>query len=169
MQTMKRLYIFLAACSMAVSVLAQATKVKSQIKATDGQPVSGAIISIVGDSISTLTDKSGFFELNANNRDALVTIHAEGFYERSLPLRLLTKKQNSTGFVITLTPLDEHLFNGQVTTEYATMSNDAKSTSTTGIENKDFSDKLSLGAATRDGLTGWQVIEKSGMPGEGTY
>ena len=46
---------------MAVSVLAQATKVKSQIKATDGQPVSGAIISIVGDSISTLTDKSGFF------------------------------------------------------------------------------------------------------------
>lgn len=169
MQTMKRLYIFLAACSMAVSVMAQATKVKSQIKATDGQPVSGAIISIVGDSISTLTDKSGFFELNANNRDALVTIHAEGFYERSLPLRLLTKKQNSTGFVITLTPLDEHLFNGQVTTEYATMSNDAKSTSTTGIENKDFSDKLSLGAATRDGLTGLQVIEKSGMPGEGTY
>ncbi|MBR6715771.1 MAG: hypothetical protein IKI83_04925 [Prevotella sp.] len=158
---MKKLFIFLAACSMAASVHAQATKVRSQIKATNGQPVSGAIISIVGDSISTLTDKSGFFELNAQNREALVSIKAEGFYERSLPLRLLAKKQNDSGFVITLTPENERLYNGKVSTEYATLPSYAKSGATTGIENKDFSDKLSIGAATRDGVTGLQVIEKA--------
>lgn len=166
---MKRLYIFLAACSLAASVTAQTAKVKSQIKSTDGEPVSGAIISVIGDSISALSDNSGFFELNANANDALVSIKAEGYYERSLPLRLLVKKQNSAGFVITLTPEDESLYNGKVVTGYGALSDDMKSGITTGIENKDFSDKLSLGAATRDGMAGLQVIEKSGMPGEGTY
>ena len=89
---MKRLYIILAACCFVASATAQVTKVKSQIKGTDGLPVGGAIISVVGDSISALSDKSGYFELNANNREALVTIKAEGYYERSFPLRLLTKK-----------------------------------------------------------------------------
>ena len=166
---MKRLYIFLAACCFVASATAQVTKVKSQIKGTDGLPVGGAIISVVGDSISALSDKSGYFELNANNREALVTIKAEGYYERSFPLRLLTKKQNSTGFVITLTPEKESLYNGTVVTDYATLSSDTKSSMSTGIENKDFSNKLSIGAATRDGVAGLQVIEKSGMPGEGTY
>lgn len=166
---MKRLYIFLAACSLAASVTAQTARVKSQIKSTDGEPVSGAIISVIGDSISALSDNSGFFELNANANDALVSIKAEGYYERSLPLRLLVKKQNSAGFVITLTPEDESLYNGKVVTGYGALSDDMKSGITTGIENKDFSDKLSLGAATRDGMAGLQVIEKSGMPGEGTY
>ncbi len=166
---MKRLYIILAACCFVASATAQVTKVKSQIKGTDGLPVGGAIISVVGDSISALSDKSGYFELNANNREALVTIKAEGYYERSFPLRLLTKKQNSTGFVITLTPEKESLYNGTVVTDYATLSSDTKSSMSTGIENKDFSNKLSIGAATRDGVAGLQVIEKSGMPGEGTY
>ncbi|MBQ1801216.1 MAG: TonB-dependent receptor plug domain-containing protein, partial [Prevotella sp.] len=166
---MKRLHIILAACCFVASATAQVTKVKSQIKGTDGLPVGGAIISVVGDSISALSDKSGYFELNANNREALVTIKAEGYYERSFPLRLLTKKQNSTGFVITLTPEKESLYNGTVVTDYATLSSDTKSSMSTGIENKDFSNKLSIGAATRDGVAGLQVIEKSGMPGEGTY
>ncbi len=166
---MKRLYIFLAACSMVASVTAQTTQVKSQVKGTDGLPVNGAIVSLIGDSISTLSDKDGFFVLNAKDRDALVSIKAEGYYERSLPLRLLVKKQDAAGFVITLTPQSESLYNGKVVTGYAAVSEDTKSATTTGIENKDFSDKLSLGAATRDGVAGLQVMEKSGMPGEGTY
>ena len=169
MRTMKRLYFFLAACSIAASVMAQATKVKSQVKGTNGEPIKGAIISIIGDSISTLSDNDGFFVLNANDHEALVTIKAEGYYERSLPLRLLSKKQGVAGFVITLTPENETLYNGKAVTGYATLADDVKSGVTMGIENKDFSDKLSLGAATRDGIAGLQVVEKSGMPGEGTY
>ena len=166
---MKRLYIILAICSFVASATAHVTKVRSQIKGTDGQPIKGAIISIVGDSISTISDPNGFFLLNTNNSEALITIKAEGFYERSFPLRLLTKKQNTSGFVITLTPENESLYNGKVVTDYASLSNDTKSGIIAGIENKDFNNKLSLGAATRDGVAGLQVIEKSGMPGEGTY
>lgn len=40
---------------------------------------------------------------------------------------------------------------------------------TQGLEAKDFSGKLSVGAAIGNNVAGLQVIEKSGMPGEGTF
>ena len=148
---------------------AQGTTVKSVIRSTNSMPVTGAIVSVIGDSTSVLTDEQGTFQLQASTDQALISIKAEGFYEKTLPLKMLLGKSASDGFVITLTPESERLYNGKVVTPYATLSRQNKSVMTTGIEQKDFSDKLSLGAATRDGVAGLQVIEKSGMPGEGVY
>ena len=166
---MKRLYILMAAIGLSGAAVAQNHKLNSVVKGTDGMPVSGAIVSILGESTSVLTDENGAFTLETSADDALVSIQAEGYYAKSLPLRLLQRKQQSPTFHIVLTPESESLYNGRVETPYASLSREAKSALTVGIENKDFTSKLSLGAATRDQLSGLQVVEKSGMPGEGTY
>ena len=166
---MKRLTIILAACSLSLAAAAQNQTIKSRVKAVNGQPVSGAIITIVGEKNSVLSDESGTFELSTDDANALVSIKAEGYYDRSVPLRLLQKKNGSTAFQITLVPQQEALYDGKAETAYGTLSRDERSALIAGIENKDFSQKLSIGAVTRDQLTGLQVIEKSGMPGEGTY
>ena len=166
---MKRLYILMAAIGLSGAAVAQNHKLNSVVRGTDGMPVSGAIVSILGESTSVLTDENGAFTLETSADDALVSIQAEGYYAKSLPLRLLQRKQQSPTFHIVLTPESESLYNGRVETPYASLSREAKSALTVGIENKDFTSKLSLGAATRDQLSGLQVVEKSGMPGEGTY
>jgi TonB-linked SusC/RagA family outer membrane protein len=148
---------------------AQTSTVQSLIKATNGQPVEGAIVSVIGDSTSVLSDEQGAFTLTNAPADALLRIKAQGYYEKTLPMKLLVSKHGNTSFSIVLTPENERLYNGKTQTPYRAMSADYKTVTNATIERKDFSDKLSLGAATRDGLTGLQVIEKSGMPNEGTY
>lgn len=146
---MKRLNIFLTALGVATTVSAQEITVKSQIKGTDGQPVNGAIITVKGLSDNALSDGNGFFELKSSSAKSIVNIKAEGFYEVELPLSYISGKKGT----ITLVPSGERLY----------------SPTRSKIENKDFSEKHNVGAALRDGVSGLQVIEKSGMPGEGTY
>ena len=169
MKKMKRLYILLAACTMGAAAYAQTTTVTSQVKAINGQPVTGAIVSIVGQNTSVVTDANGQFQLSADEADAIVSIKADGFYEKMLPLRMLKHKSGQTVWHVTLAPQQEVLFDGKAETAYGTLSRDVRPSTIAGIENKDFSQKLSIGAATRDQVAGLQVIEKSGMPGEGTY
>lgn len=150
---MKRLNIFLAACCVASSLSAQEITVKSQIKGTDGQPVSGAIISIKGQKSTALSDPDGHFELKSAGTQAIVTIKAQGFYEAELPFTYLYKKGDSKGFAITLIPEKEALY----------------APTASKIESKDFNEKPNLGAAIGSNIAGLQTVEKSGMPGEGTY
>jgi TonB-linked SusC/RagA family outer membrane protein len=165
----KRLYILLAAGVMAAAASAQTATIRSQVKATNGQPVIGAIVTVAGEKNSVLTDDGGSFELKTADEDAIVTIKADGFYERALPLRLLKRKGDDANFQITLVPQGETLYDGKAETPYATLSRNERSGTISAIENKDFTGKLAIGAAMRDQLSGLQVIEKSGMPGEGTY
>ncbi len=165
---MKKFSILVAGCMMASAVIAQ-TKATSHIKSTDGQPIKGAIVSVVDDKASTLSDDNGSFSLVTDHDDAIVSIKAEGFYDKQLPLSLLKKMSNDPKSVIVLVPESAPLYNGVVDTYSESLSGDIKSTTMTAVENKDFSEKQSLGAALREGVAGLQVVEKSGMPGEGTY
>ena len=169
MYNMKRLYILLAAGTIAAAASAQTTSIQSRIKAVSGQPVSGAIVTVVGEKNSVVTDETGAFVLQTDDRDALVSIKAEGFYDRTIPLRLLQRKNGQPDYQIMLTPQQEALYDGKAETAYGTQSRDERSATIGGVETKDFTQKLSVGAATRDAIAGLQVIEKSGMPGEGTY
>lgn len=150
---MKRLNIILAACSVAATVSAQEVAVKSRLMSTDGSPVNGAIVTVKGHSNTALSDQNGFFELKSEISQAIVSIKAEGYYETELPLSYIYKKSSDQPLTITLIPEGEALY----------------SPIASRIENKDFSEKLSVGSALRDGITGLQVIDKSGMPGEGSY
>ena len=166
---MNRIYITLAAGLITLAASAQETIIKSQVKAIGGQPVSGAIVTVVGEKNSVLTDDQGAFELKTGDTDALVSIHADGYYDRTVTLKLLKSKSDNTDFEITLTPQSAALYADKTLTAYGEQSRNERSTTISSIENKDFSQKFSIAAATRDQLAGLQVIEKSGMPGEGTY
>lgn len=149
-----RIRIYIAAVFMTTAVQAQNLSVKSTVMGTDGKPVSNAIVSVVGEKNSVLSDTQGTFQLKISDKDAIISIKAEGFYERIVPLKFFLQKQSGDGTVITLSSENDALTSAR---------------GTTTIESKDFSDKLSVGGALRDGIPGLQIIEKSGMPGEGTY
>lgn len=148
-------------------VSAQMFTVKSTLLGTDGQPVKGAIVSLAGDSVSTVSDVNGMFTLRLTGNNGIVNIKAEGFYGKSLPLNWLMKQQEKKDFHLTLVPEFESLYNGKVETPYVSLPADVNTAITSGVESKDFTDQLSLGAATRDGIAGLQITGKSGMPGEG--
>ena len=166
---MKKINILFASCLLATTAMAQNTKVTSHIKSTNGRPVSGAIISIVGEKSTALSDEKGMFTLDTDIKNALITIKADGFYAREIPLSYLKKITGTSTSTITLIPEDEALYSGTSSTIFGKISNDKHSTSTSSVESKDFTEKQNLGAAMRDNIAGLQVIEKSGMPGEGSY
>lgn len=164
---MKNKYILLAACCFALSVSAQKT-IKSQVRSTDNQPVNGAIVSVVGDSISALSDDQGYFQI-PNTGKALVNITADGYYPQQFPMTYMQKRSDQGNFVITLVPRSESDYNGYVVTPFRTENRTDKSAIDAGLESKDFSEKLNIGAAIGNDIAGLQVIEKSGIPGEGSY
>lgn len=167
---MKKVYILVAAClMMAATATAQRGEVHSLIKSTDGQPVSGAIISIVGDSVTALSDESGRFALKTSVKNAVVTIKAEGFYPKELPLSFLRKQSGRSTAKITLVPTSEKLYSEAANTYYGSLEYGSKPSTVSSVESKDFTEKLDLASAMGDGVAGLQVIEKSGMPGEGSY
>lgn len=168
---------------------------RSQVLGTDGQPVSGAIVTVKGGA-SSVTDKDGHFSIEGLatsksksvamwnratgtfsndsiteiNTNSVVVIKAPGFYDKELPLSYFAKKSKKGFYTITLVPRNEKNYNGYVNTALIEgFSSDEKNISTQGIEQKDFSDKLSVGAAISNNVAGLQVVEKGGMPGEGTY
>lgn len=166
---MKKLNILVAALLLSASATAEDVKVSMQIKGTNGQPVSGVIVSVTDEKASTLSDENGNFTLVTEDQNAIVSFKAEGFYVKKLPLSLLKSLTGNPDCIITLVPENEALYNGTVNTVLGKQSRETKSAIISAIDNKDFTEKQSLGAAMRDGIAGLQAIEKSGMPGEGTY
>lgn len=161
--------ITLAALVMAAATAtAQGVSVKSHIKGTDNLPVEGAIVTVKG-GVSVVTDKKGAFEIKADNKNATVLIKAPGYYDRELPVSFFTNKAAKDDFVLTIVPVTEMKYNGYVNTPMTAMTVYDKSATTQGLELKDFSEKLSVGAAIGNNVAGLQMIEQSGMPGEGTY
>lgn len=166
---MRKMNITLAALLMAAATAtAQGVSVKSYIKGTDNQPVEGAIITVRGGA-SVVTDKNGAFEIKAADDKSVVLIKAPGYYEMELPVSFFVRQAAKGDFVITVIPTTEMKYNGYVNTPMATQTVYDKSVTTQGLEAKDFSGKLSVGAAIGNNVAGLQVIEKSGMPGEGTF
>lgn len=164
---MKKKNILFAACLLATTANAQDIKV--QIKGTDGQPVKGAIVSVIGEKTTTLSDEDGNFTISSDGRNGLVTIKAGGYYDAELPLSYLRSLSAKSSNVLTLVPESESLYSGKVNTSYGSLSIGKKPASAASVESKDFSEKQNLGAALRDGIAGLEVVEKSGMPGEGSY
>lgn len=164
---MKRINITLAALAVVTATAsAQGVSLKSTIVSTNSQPIEGAVITIKGGG-STVTDKMGNFDLKANDKNSSATIHAQGYYDRVLPLSFFEKKQDAK---IVLVPVNEKYLNGYVTTPTETKQFVGQNTATTtGLEQKDYSDKLSVGSAIGNNIAGLQNVEKSGMPNEGTY
>lgn len=159
----KRIFgIVLYLCLFATSANAQA--LKSSIINSDQSPVKGAIVSVIGGKATTLSGDDGCFEIPVQEENAIISVKAEGYYEQQIPAKRLKRSK-----YIVLVPENEHLYNGIVIAPSSHQTRDTKAASTVAIEKKDFTQKLSIPSAIRDFLPGVQVVEKSGMPGEGAY
>ena len=166
---MKKMNILVASLLLAATATAQELKLSSQVRGTNGLPISGAIISMVGDKNTALSDEHGNFTLTSSNKNAIVSIKAQGFCTKELPLQLLKSMSKKGSSVITLIPENAPLYSEHVTTSTGKHNRYNKSATVQAVDNKDFTEKQDLGAALRDNIAGLQVIEKSGMPGEGSY
>lgn len=166
---MKKYNILFAACLCTMTAVAQEVKITSLIKGTDGLPVNGAIVSVIGENISAMSDENGAFTIAVENKNALISINAEGFYTKELPLSYLSKLMKNESGVITLIPENTPLYSGSVNMANGSISSEEKSATISAVDFKDFTEKQDLGTAMRDAVAGLQIIEKSGMPGEGSY
>ena len=161
---MKKIVFVSVLVFVSVALANAQNAIKSKVVNTDNSPVKGAIISVINEKGTTLSDENGTFEISTETGSALINIKAQGFYEQMIPAKKLGKVA-----AVILIPESDPLYNGRVVTPYSDQGRDSKLTTTVGIEKKDFSTKQSVGAALRDAVPGLQIIEKSGMPGEGTY
>lgn len=142
---------------------------KSQIVSVDKSPIEGAIVSVKGGA-PQVTDKEGNVDITAKDPNTIVTIKAPGFFDCELPMMFFTNKANGGKATVVLVPRSERIYNGTLSNSFGEVKTAGDNvTSTQGMSSKDFSDKLSVGAAIGNGVAGLQMIEKSGMPGEGTY
>lgn len=142
---------------------------KTKIVSVDNTPVEGAIVSVAG-AQAKVTGKEGTVEIDKTNKKSIVTIKAPGFYDSELPVSYFVNKSGNDVVRVVLIPLSEKFYNGKVSTSAAVIKTAGDNVvSTQSLESKNFSDKLSVGAAIGNNVAGLQTVEKSGMPGEGTY
>ena len=172
------------------------TAYQSVVKGTDGHPVSGAIITVKGGA-SAVTDEYGKFSIEIENtvktkpitvwnkkdnryytvekeieayRNGIVVVKAPGFYDKEFSIDYLKAKAEQGDFTILLVPRSEKQYSGYVTSTLdGEQSANEKFVTTQSLEQKDFLDKLSVGAAVGNNIAGLQVTEKGGMPNEGAY
>jgi TonB-linked SusC/RagA family outer membrane protein len=149
---MKKNYILAAALCLSMTVTAQQT-IKVRVLNTANRPVEGAIVGVEGNAKKTvLTDEKGYFELSLDDH-SIITVKAKGYYAQDIPASYLRKMAAKHGFLITVVPESEVHYSDRALT----------------IENKDFNEKQHVGGVIGDAIPGLQVIEKSGVPGEGAY
>ena len=144
---------------------AQQTKLSGRVVSTDNQPVAEAIVSSPGCE-TVRTDSNGSFTLEGVSSDNPITVWHDGFFKREVFVRDLQAKD----ILIHITEETMPRYNETVVTPFATLQGEQTSGSNRNLNRKDFAAaSMSLERSMQGELTGLQVINKSGMTGEGAY
>ncbi|MCD7709767.1 MAG: TonB-dependent receptor plug domain-containing protein, partial [Porphyromonadaceae bacterium] len=138
--------------------------IKSRVVGTDQLPLEGAIVSIVGTSVSEISDENGEFEVVAESRKGTLRVVANGYYTREYPLR-----KNAVPKEIVLVPESFTDYAGTTQLPFYSERRDTRNAIDATLDHKDMKNTLSTDLAWQDGIAGLQVTQKSGMPGEGSY
>lgn len=163
MNTIKYILCSAALCASVAS--AQETySVSGVILDDQKQPVAGAVVSALGHAM-VRTDSVGAFSMQGVAKWATVRVQAQGFYNKEI--RVQGDIQNATVFLIAQ---DSREYNQTLVTGIGENIEGVENTNgVINVAKKDFS----LGAVTLDKalqgkMTGLQVVQKSGMTGEGS-
>ena len=145
---MKRVLTFIAIIALGtVSVLAQGFAYSTRVVDTKGAPVAGAVLESVGAEASAITDADGRASLQMTAAKAVVNITCDGFYDVSLPVSAANQPDQ-----VILIPTNWVNFSA-----------------TSALNRKDMEQALDIDHALQGRVAGLQVVQKSGMPGEGAY
>ncbi|WP_162198160.1 SusC/RagA family TonB-linked outer membrane protein [Geofilum rubicundum] len=128
----------------------------------DGKPIPHAVVTAVGLSEPVETDSTGFFTMEVPVLEGFVQAWAEGYYTAEQRL------DREGPFLFILIPQQKINYSEQILLPGRQEASRLKASKVTNISHKDFSEgALSLGQGIQNKIPGLQVINQSGMPGEG--
>lgn len=162
MKTYKRFLVFLFSLLISSGVWAQ-QKISGTVSGPyHNDPVKGAIVTVQGESGSATTDSLGQFSLNVSSLKGMLSIWAPGYYDVTIPV------VNQKPMSIVMVPEDKFRYNQASTIPLLGDAAKAKSSLVQNINKKDIQPgALYVEDLLNNNITGLQVINKSGMPGEG--
>lgn len=151
--------MFALAC-IATSSYAQSRQVSGKVTSTDGTPVVGASVSVVGSNVATQTDKSGSFTLNANT-GATLNVSYIGFTSQRVHVG------NASILSIVLVPEDNALDEVVVTAMGVKKEKRALNYATQEVKSEKLTQAANsnLATALQGKVSGVEVTPSSGMPG----
>ena len=157
------LLLLLASWGFSFSALSQT--IKGQVFSTEGAPLEGVIVSLVGGG-SAVTDADGSFVLQPSDEQEKGTLRFafDGYYPR-----VISWKKGADVQRLVLVPLSEKDYSGQVAMPMGIVPREQAAATLEGFYKKDFAENPSADLAWQDASPALQVIRKSGMPGEGGY
>jgi TonB-linked SusC/RagA family outer membrane protein len=142
---------------------AQDITVKGKVTAPDNQAVPSAVITISGVEGVVQTNEEGEFEVKVADTDGILTVSAQGFYDLSQPLL------GRTDVRIVLVDMAKPKYNEDLVFPHTKLTKSAQTSAAKNIGAKDLDQVHTIENALQGEVSGLRVINKSGMPGEGSY
>ena len=179
----KRLFGCLACCGIVAAM--QAQSLSGHVLTSGGDPVPDAVISSPGcETVRSADD--GSFSIEGVKEGQPLTVWHDGYFQRSVFVPSVSSTSSVPSVKIFMIETDRTRYNETVITPFAATSGSssattgsgfatvgsgfAAATSTTNINRKDFAlGSFSIDNALRGEVPGLQVVNKSGMTGEGAF
>jgi len=152
--------VMITACATVID----AQSLNGQVLSTDNQPIANAVITSPG-CAAVRTDEGGNFAMEGIKDGATIRVWREGFFT-------LNKYISTTGDKLKLYMIEEDKprYNETAVLPLGNKDNDLSVVGVTNVNRKDFaSGSITVENALRSDVPGLQVINKSGMTGEGAY
>ncbi len=152
------------AVALATATSTYAQKLEGHVYTSTNQPIVDAIISSPGCSTAR-TAEDGSFTIEGVKNGNPITVLRDGYYQRTVFIN-----NNETDIKIFLVEDDKTRYNETMVTPFATLQGEQAANSMQNINRKDFAaGSLSIDNALKGEITGLQVVNKSGMTGEGAF
>lgn len=127
-----------------------------------GEPIVNAVVTATEMGESVQTDSVGLFSFEVEELKGAIQVWAPGFYRAEQSL------SDDTPFSFVLIPENKINYNEYLALPFRSENLKSKASNSNNINQKDFSiGALTVGKAIQNSIPGLQVINKSGMPGEG--
>ncbi|MFB6341255.1 SusC/RagA family TonB-linked outer membrane protein [Saccharicrinis sp. FJH62] len=164
----KCINLFLVICMLLTTVSASAQeplKITGKIFSPyNNEPVKGAVITSSVATESATTDSLGQFSLEVSSLDGTIEVWGQGYFQQKLPIL------GKSTFEITMIPSDKFDYNQDKVLPFHPSDYNIVTGNSQNINEKN----IDPGASTVDdallgNISGLYMINKSGMPGEGSY
>lgn len=153
--------------ALAVAATSFAQQVVGKVTDAANQPVKDVVITCPGCE-TVRTDDAGEFILKGVKAGTTVNFVREGFYPQSHIMR--SETNNNKLLKIHLISTDRGHYNETSVLPTGKVENNVNIAGTENLNRKDFAaGSLTIDRALKGSFTGLNVINKSGMPGEGSY
>lgn len=142
-----------------------AQKLTGRVVNSANQPIADVVITSPG-CTTTRSASDGTFAMDSVKAGAIVSFRHEGFYTKTEYL----KNADVTGLNVYMVETDKTRYNETALLPHGKYENDMSVAGVSNVNRKDFAlGSMSIDKALKGSVTGLNVVNKSGMTGEGAY